>query len=278
MKRLLFLAAAGALLICWHNVQGASSSEASQEPANGYEYPDFSAGTDDQAGADIFQVTIDPRHRTQLAAEIPSPVVKINKKMGEPFKKGEVLIQLDDTIYQANLQKAKSALEKAQTQLDGKKQLFKDNVASLFELKEAESDLATAKADLAIAQKNLNATIIEAPYDGKVVSLDIEEYELPQVGKNLIEIIDDRVLIAKILVPSTLLPKIKVGSDFKIDVREVGRSIDAHISRIGAVIDPSSGTLRIESDIDNTKENLVAGMSGKANFDSVAETKASEKK
>lgn len=273
MKKLLCVVTTSAVLLSWYGSDGVAAAD-KKEMDSTFEYPDFTAGMDDEEKTDIFQVTIDPRHRTQLAAEIPSPVLKINKKMGDAFKKGEVLIKLEDTIYLANLNKAKSALEKAKTELDAKKQLFRDNVASLFELKDAESGVATAEADLALAQKNMEATTIEAPYDGKVVSLDIEEFELPQVGKNLIEIVDDKVLIAKILVPSTLLPKIRVGSDFKINVKEVGRAIDAQISRIGAVIDPSSGTLRIESDIDNTKENLVAGMSGRANFEGAEEQQA----
>lgn len=238
------------------------------EVPNGVDYPDFNVGTgtENTEHSGVFQVTIDPRHRTQLAAEVPSPVKKISKRLGENFKKDDILIQLDDTIYQSNYNKAKSLLEKAQTELEAKQQLFKDNVASKFELKEAESNVATAKSDLAIAQKNLAATIIEAPFDGKVVSLDIEEFELPQTGKNLIEIVDDKVLIAKILVPSSLLPRIKIGTDFKIDIKEVGKTVDAKISRIGSVIDPSSGTLRIEADIDNADGTLVAGMSGRAHF------------
>lgn len=248
-----------------------SAMAGAQEASDSLDYPDFNVGTTDDGQGEMFQVVIDPRRRTQLAAEVPSPVKKISKRLGENFKKDDILIQLEDTIYQSNLLKTKSALEKAQTELEAKQQLFKDNVASKFELKEAESNVATAKADLSIAEKNLSATIIEAPFDGKVVSLDIEEFELPTTGKNLIEIVDDTVLIAKILVPSTMLPKIKVGTDFTIDVKEMGKTFDAKISRIGSVIDPSSGTIRIEADIDNAEGKLVAGMSGRANFDGIDE-------
>jgi len=213
-----------------------------------------------------FQVTIDPRHRTALSAEVASPVKKINKKMGETFKQGELLLKLNDILFLSNMQKAESALEKAQVELDAKKQLFHDNVASLFELKEGEANVATAKADLALARRNLEATSILAPYDGKVIAVDIEEFETPQLGKNLIEVVDDNVLIARFLVPSSYLPKLSVGMPFQILLKETGEKIPVKISRIGSVIDPSSGTVKIEADIENSSNKLRTGMTGRAIF------------
>lgn len=214
-----------------------------------------------------FQVTIDPRHRTTLSAEIASPVEKIYKKMGESFKKGELLIKLNDVLFQSNLKKAEAAVEKGKVELDAKKQLFQDNVASLFELKDGESNLATAQADLALARRNLDGTAIFAPYDGKVISVDIEESETPQLGKSLIEVVDDKVLIARFLVPSSYLPKLSIGMPFQIVIKETGEKVPVKITRIGSVIDPSSGTVKIEADIDNTKDTLRTGMTGKATFD-----------
>lgn len=220
------------------------------------------------SGDDSFQVTIDPRHRTDLSAEVVSPVESINKKMGESFKKGDVLIQLNDVLFASNLKKAESALDKARVELDAKKRLFNDNVASYFELKEGESNLATAQADLTLAKRNLSGTKIIAPYDGKVISVNIEEHEIPQLGKSMIEIVDDQILIARFLVPSSFLPKLKVGMSFEILIMETGQKVPLKISRIGSVIDPSSGTVKIEADIDNSKDSLRTGMTGRTIFKS----------
>lgn len=227
---------------------------------------DSSGESPNAAGESSFQVTIDPRHRTSLSADVVSPVVRVNKKMGESFKKGELLVKLQDALFLSNMEKAEAALGKAQVELDAKKQLFHDNVASLFELKEGEVDVATAKADLALAKKNLEAATILAPYDGKVIAVDVEEFETPQLGKSLIEVVDDQVLVARFLVPSSFLPQLAVGLPFTIVVRETGESIPAKISRIGSVIDPSSATVKIEADIDNSPNKLRTGMTGKAIF------------
>ena len=234
------------------------------QDSSAFYHPPTSISASNEA---VFQVTIDPRHRTSLTAEVASPVTKIYKKMGDDFKKGEILIQLNDVIFKSNLNKAEASLEKAKTELDAKKQLFHDNVASLFELKDGEANVATAEADKALAQRNLDGTTILGPYDGKVVTVYVEEYETPQLGAKLIDVVDDKVLIVKFLVPSSLLPKLKVGLPYQIKINETGEKISAKISRIGAVIDPSSGTVKIESDIDNAQGQLKAGMTGQAVFD-----------
>ncbi|MEC7840117.1 MAG: efflux RND transporter periplasmic adaptor subunit [Chlamydiota bacterium] len=216
---------------------------------------------------EMYQVVIDPLHRTQLSAEIQSPVTQINKYMGENFKAGESLIQLDDVVYQSNLKKAQAILDRANVELEAKKQLFNDNVASLFELKEAEANVAVAQADLSIAKRDLDATVVDAPYDGKVVSLNIEEHELTQAGEEIIEIIYDKVLLARLLIPASKLKEIKVGQTFNIEILEANKNFNAVIKRIGSVIDPSSATIRIEAEIDNSDGSLRAGMTGRALFD-----------
>lgn len=220
----------------------------------------------EKSETDTIRVIIDPELKTQLSAQVMTPVEKINKRMGDSFVKGEVLIHLDDDIFQGNLLKAKAALEKAETELAAKQHLYKDNNTSLFDLKEAEAAAATAKAELIVAQKNLQSSTIIAPYDGKVVDLGIEEHELPQQGKNLIELVEDKTLLAKMLVPSSHYKDLKIGKEITIDIKETGQKIKAKISRIGAVIDPSSSTIRVEAAIDNSDGKLRAGMSGEAHL------------
>ena len=214
-----------------------------------------------------FQVVIDPIGRSRLSTEIQSPVVKISKRLGDAFKKGDTLIELDDAVFIHNLKKNEALLEKAIVELEAQQELYEDNVASLFELKEAETNVAIARSDLSFAEKNMDATEIRAPYDGKVVKLDIEEHELPQKGQELVEVINDKVLVAKLLIPSSMINKISIGSPFKIHLPEADQTLDVTISRIGAVIDPSSSTIQIEADINNDKGDLWAGMTGSADFD-----------
>ncbi|GAB4238288.1 MAG: hypothetical protein Tsb0021_18050 [Chlamydiales bacterium] len=213
------------------------------------------------------RVVLEPRHRTEISAQVSSPVKIITKKLGETFDEGELLIQLDNRIFEGNVVKAAAEVEKAEVEYEAKKQLYQDRIGSYFDLKFAEAKLQAAKAELIIAEEELKATQIQAPYRGKVVDVEVEEYELPVAGAKLIEVVDDTVLVAKILLPADLLNFVKVGTPFRIRIQETGNEVEATVSRLGAVIDPASSTLMLEAQIPNEDGELVPGMRGTAYFE-----------
>jgi len=215
-----------------------------------------------------YRVVLDPRHQTKLYPEILNmPVRKVHKKMGESFEKGDILIELEDGVLKTNYQRAEAEVARTMTQLDAIKKLHEDKISSNYELRNAESEYKKSVAELAMAMKNLEATKIKAPYKGKVEDVYIEEYELPKEEHELIELVDDQVLIARLLVTSDLLPKLYEGKPIVIAVQEIGENVEAKIKRIGAMIDPSSSTIKIEAEIDNRDGRLKAGMIGRVTIE-----------
>lgn len=231
----------------------------------------FSLVADEQA----IGVVLEPHHRTILSAEINSPIAKIYKRMGDSFQEGELLIELDKGIFEANKIKAESAFEKADLELKAKERLFKDQALSLFELKEAEASLKNAEAELLTAKKALDATAIRGPYRGKVVRVAVEDREFAQTGKELIEVIDDSVLYARFLAPGRMFSSLKTGEKIDIFIQEIGLSVPAVMSRISPEIDPASSTIKGEALIQNGSGILRPGMLGTINFKSQTRGKPS---
>lgn len=214
-----------------------------------------------QEKEEIYSVVLDPKQRTRVFPEIHTKILKISKKLGERFEKGEVLILLDDRVLKETYEKAFVKLQREKTNLSAKQELYKEKIASLLDLKDAEASKAEAEADLALAKKSLRASVIRAPYSGKVVDLFIEEHEIPQPNKEILEIVDDSILVAKLLVPSSLVRDIEIGMPLKVKILETGEIVSAKIVRIGSVIDAASSTLKVEAEIENPDGKLKAGMS-----------------
>jgi RND family efflux transporter MFP subunit len=208
------------------------------------------------------RVVLDPNQRTVLSAEISSPIVKITKKMGESFEVNDLLIQLENTITEAYYEENIANLNRAEAQHETRKQLFLDGASSLIELKEAEADLAKARADLVLSKYNFEACTVTAPYKGKVIALAYDQFELTEKGKPLIEIIDDTTLIVKFIVKSDQLDKLYVGKSLDIIVLETNTVEKGTIIRVNAMIDPLSSTIKVEAEIDNSDAHLKAGMIG----------------
>lgn len=220
-----------------------------------------------------FSAVLEPLHYTVVYAEITSPVLKIYKRMGESFDEDEVLMELDNRIFEGNYEKAAAAVTKFQTELDAKKQLYADDALSKFELDEGVASLAGAKADFILASRLLAGTKIKAPYKGKVVKTSVKEYELGQQGKELITLVDDDTLYATFLINSSLFNCIEIGMPIDIYVSETGDKIATTLSRIAPVIDPSSSTIMVEAKIDNHEHRWWAGMKGRVDLTECKENK-----
>lgn len=212
--------------------------------------------------AETFPVIFRAFQRAIISSRITSTVLKIPKRMGERFRQGDLLIELDDIVFKGLEQKALGLLAKAEAELSSKKELYRHNIASLYEIKTAEANVAEAKSDLINARYSIEACHIMAPYDGKVVALLVEEYELIQEGKPLIEIVDDTELIGQVLAPATYFAKIYIGQPLKIYVQETRETVPGKILRIDAVIDPASSLLKLDILVDNRESKLRAGMIG----------------
>jgi len=197
-----------------------------------------------------------------LSSQVSAPVTKIYKRMGESFKKGDPLIEVDRTVFSANLKKSKAILLRAYTVLGARQKLYDDSISSLTELRDAQAAVAIAKAELALAQNQYDWALIKAPYDGKVVAVLVEEFELPQPGQALVEVIEDQKIIARALAPAALFQKLSIGKIIHVHIPAIDKTVDAKIIRIGAVIEPSSETIAFDAEIDNSEHLLLPGMTG----------------
>lgn len=209
-------------------------------------------------------VILEPMHRATLSSQITSPIISIQKRMGDSFKKGDVLIQLDDVIYRANLRKALATYKQAELTLQTRDELYQADVGSLIELKEALTEFATAASDMAVARKQLEASTIVAPYAGRVVDVYVHDFELAEALEPLLDIIGDDILLARMIIDSSMLNRVRIGSTITIYFPEADIRVPAEIIRIGAEIDPASSTIRVDAKLENADYKLTSGMSGMA--------------
>jgi len=129
------------------------------------------------------QGTVRPRTETILSAEVSGPIVRISPKFiaGGVFAKGEELLQIDPTNYVVAVDQAKALLTQRQIEHDGALKLRTQGYRAESEYASAAAALATARADLVKAERNLERTHISLPYDGMVRAkeADLGQYVNP---------------------------------------------------------------------------------------------------
>jgi len=146
------------------------------------------------------QGTVEPRTRTNLVSEVSGQVVSVSPAFvaGGFFRKGDVLLQLDDLDYRAAVSRAEAAVAAARSQLElergqgdvaqrewdrmSESERVRIRARELYlrkpQMAEAVARLESAEADLEQARTDLSKTTIIAPYDGLVSAknTDIGQY------------------------------------------------------------------------------------------------------
>jgi RND family efflux transporter MFP subunit len=126
--------------------------------------------------------------RVRLTTPITGVVKEVYVQVGQRVKKGDKLLALDDTIYRARLLEAEAGLlrlqkegEDADRELKRAEDLYGRGVSSTTEFDasklhhaRATAGVKEAEARLLIARKNLDDTVLRAPFDGIVRAREAE--------------------------------------------------------------------------------------------------------
>ena len=133
------------------------------------------------------QGTVKPRTQTTLSAEVSGSIVSISPKFipGGVFDKDEVLMRIDPTNYTVAVEQADALVRQRQIEFDGADKLRTKGYRAESEYASAAAALATAKAELVRARRNLERTYIRLPYEGMVLSKDADLGQFVNPGTRL---------------------------------------------------------------------------------------------
>jgi membrane fusion protein, multidrug efflux system len=204
-----------------------------------------------------------PRRYTTLAAEIGAKINRLPLAEGASFKQGQLLVQFDCSLQQAQQAKAQAALMAADTNWKGNQKLAQLNSVGQVELDVSKAEMLKAQAEVAASRTLLGKCQISAPFAGRIAEQKTREQQYVQPGQPLMEILDDSGLELEFIVPSRWLSWVRSGSAFQVNIDETGKTYPAKVQRIGARVDPISQSVKLTAVIDGRYGELIAGMSGK---------------
>lgn len=220
-----------------------------------------------------FQVRtlLQPRHEAVLSAELAGRIEHMPLREGDRFNAGDLLVAFDCALYRAELAAAGADRLAAQKRLENNRQLAALNSIGALEVELAAAEADKAAAEVRIRQIRVDRCRVQAPYAGRVVATKVNEGESVAPGDEILEILDDRSLELKLLVPSPWLSWLKPGTRFSLVIDETGREYPAEVTRLGARIDPVSQTVPVTAQVRRRAPELMAGMSGTARFEAPSE-------
>ncbi|CAN5379496.1 hypothetical protein BH11PSE4_BH11PSE4_32080 [soil metagenome] len=205
-----------------------------------------------------------PRNFTTLSSEISARIDRITTRVGQHFKKGDLLIVFDCVTQRAQVARAKAVATQAEKTAAINQRLANLKSISQLELDVSRAEVEKTKAELAIADAAASKCDIEAPFSGVTVEQKAQQFQYATPSQPLLEILDDRSLEVELIAPSRGLAWLKPGYAFQVHIEETDKTYPAEITRVGGRVDPVSQTIKVFGEIRADASELMAGMSGRA--------------
>jgi RND family efflux transporter MFP subunit len=219
--------------------------------------------------------SIQPERRADLRAEISAVVLRVLKENGDVVRRGDLLVQLDDTAIRDALASAEAASratqqahEQAQRQLDRVTSLRSSGMASAQQLEDAEvrrnnaqSDAEAARARGVLARQQLQRTEVRAPFDGIVSDRKVSAGDTAQIGKELAKVIDPTSMRFEALVNADHIGSVKAGQSVHFRVNGYGeQEFLGRIRRVNPAANPTTRQVEVLVDFVGDKTPKLAGL------------------
>lgn len=127
----------------------------------------------------------------ELRAQEQGFLEKIYVDEGQFVKKGQLLFQIMQKLYGAEVQKASAEVDFAIIEYQNTKRLADSNIVSVNQLALAKAKLDKAKAELSLAQAHFGFTKIRAPFDGIIDRFHVRLGSLLEDGELLTSLSDN---------------------------------------------------------------------------------------
>ena len=210
-----------------------------------------------------------PRQHATISSRLRATINAIGPDSGERFKKGDRLVVFDCAIFKAELRRAEAQFEAARDTRKVKAELSRAGTISKLQLVLARAELRKAEAEHILASERVANCAVLAPFDGRVVRRIANAFETVSFGDPLIEIVNDASVELQLYVPSKWISHLKTGKPFGFHVDETGLRLRAEIIAIGAWIDNVSQLIEIRAICPDAADQLLPGMSGRAEFEHI---------
>ena len=228
------------------------------------------------AGGPVITGSIQPERRAELSAEVAAVVMQVARDNGEPVRRGELLMRLDDTALRESQASAEEAVraagqafDQAERQVQRLRTLQQQGMISTQALEDAEirrnnaqSDLVAARARVVSARQQVARTLVRAPFDGVVSERKASVGDTVQIGRELVKVIDPASMRFEGLVSADRVAELKPGQTVRFQVNGFGKAeFEGRVRRIDAAANATTRQVELVVDFaDPAQAPKVAGL------------------
>jgi RND family efflux transporter MFP subunit len=216
------------------------------------------------------------RREARIGPEVRGRILDISVEEGDRVAEGDALFQIDPEPYQLALAQAEAVLDRTraqrkQTQADLSRAgaLHRQEIMAEQETARIATGVEVALAQereaseaVAMAKRNLERTLVRAPFSGSVTRRLEDEGTTALVQPQTIVILlqETHVLEAVATIAEIHFASIRVGDVALLHVDGLALPIRTEVESVGDAVDEASRTFRVKMPVPNEDHRLKAGI------------------
>jgi membrane fusion protein (multidrug efflux system) len=203
-----------------------------------------------------------------LSIETEGTIVNIAFESGSRVNKGDVLVELDRSVEEANLRAAVARADQARRNVIRAQTLKSQSAVSNANLEQAQSELRQADAEVQSLKAGIERKTIVAPFSGRTGIRMANLGEFLAVGTKVVPLFSTDPVFFDFTIPQRAISQVHPKSSIQITVDAYpGRVFVGEVTAVDPQVDPQTRNFRVQATVPNADDSLRPGMFGRVQVD-----------
>lgn len=156
-----------------------------------------------------FPGVIDASQRAELAFRVSGHLQELLVREGDLVEEGEVLARLDPSDYKLVLEDRQATYDNSSKNFNRAKELVTDGNISRLDFDRMEAEFRSASAALSQALKDMEYTVLAAPFSGRIAQRAVENFEEVLAKQTVLWLQNTKQLDVVINLPESVVRSIR---------------------------------------------------------------------
>jgi len=226
-----------------------------------------------------FSGVVEAADRSSISFEVAGNVREVRVDVGDRINKGQVLAVLDKRTYNLNVKAAEAEVGRAKVKLADKRndldrfqRINKQDPGAVSQAALDNSQAAVdgainqvqfTKSQLKLAQRDLDKTLLRAPFDGVIATRNVEPFFEVARGQKLFDVFENTGMELAISIPEDAIDEIQMDQKGEIQFSVFAdRTYNGKVTEISKVAG-TANAFPIKLTIENPDQRIRPGMTAR---------------
>lgn len=226
-----------------------------------------------------FSGVVEAADRSSIGFEVSGNVREVRVDVGDKITKGQVLAVLDKRTYNIDVKAAEAELGRAKVQLADKRndldrfqRINKQDPGAVSQASLDQSQAAVdgarkqvqfRKSQLKLAQRDLEKTVLRAPFDGVIATRNVEPFFEVARGQKLFDVFESTGMEVAVSIPEDAIDDIRMEQEGEIRFSVIAdRTYQGRVTEISKVAG-TANAFPIKLTVEDPDQRIRPGMTAR---------------